>query len=45
MCDLPPDRWRKPKKLNPRDKHHRVQEFVKKWKKWDWTQMLEGGEY
>ncbi|CAG8487204.1 7451_t:CDS:2 [Paraglomus occultum] len=45
MCDLPPDRWRKPKKLNPRDKHKRVQEFVKKWKKWDWTQMLEGGEY
>ncbi|CAG8487100.1 8078_t:CDS:2 [Ambispora gerdemannii] len=47
ICDLPPDVWRRPKKLNHRDshRHQRIQDFLKKWKKWDWTKMLEGGEY
>ncbi|RGB39497.1 CwfJ C-terminus 1-domain-containing protein-like protein [Rhizophagus diaphanus] len=40
ICDLPPNVWRKPKKLNPRDNPNRVQEFMKKWEKWDWTKML-----
>ncbi|CAG8589437.1 5980_t:CDS:10 [Ambispora leptoticha] len=42
ICDLPPDVWRRPKKLNHRDNHQRVQDFIKKWKKWDWTKILEG---
>ncbi|CAG8723785.1 1053_t:CDS:2, partial [Dentiscutata erythropus] len=41
VCDLPPDVWRRPKKHNPRDNSTRVSEFMKKWKKWDWTTMLE----
>ncbi|CAG8595164.1 12615_t:CDS:2 [Racocetra fulgida] len=42
VCDLPPDVWRRPKKQNPRDNSTRVSEFMKKWKKWDWTTILEG---
>ncbi|CAG8468639.1 32568_t:CDS:2 [Racocetra persica] len=42
VCDLPPDVWRRPKKQNPRDNSTRVSEFMKKWKKWDWTTVLEG---
>ncbi|KAG9304760.1 hypothetical protein G9A89_003934 [Geosiphon pyriformis] len=45
MCDLSPDVWRRPKKLNSKENHRRVQEFIKSWKKWDWTKMLEGGQY
>ncbi|CAG8788143.1 43961_t:CDS:2 [Gigaspora margarita] len=42
VCDLPPDVWRRPKKQNPRDNNTRVSKFMNKWKKWDWTTMLEG---
>ncbi|CAG8455270.1 3120_t:CDS:2 [Funneliformis caledonium] len=41
ICDLPPNLWRKPKKLHPRDNPDRIQEFMKKWKTWDWTKMLQ----
>ena len=44
ICDLPPNVWRKPKKLSPRDNPNRIQEFMKKWEKWDWTKMLQEGQ-
>ncbi|RUP49010.1 hypothetical protein BC936DRAFT_143484 [Jimgerdemannia flammicorona] len=45
ILDLSPDMWRRPKKQNPKDNHRRLQQFLKGWKKWDWTAALEGGEF
>ncbi|GES85345.1 CwfJ C-terminus 1-domain-containing protein-like protein [Rhizophagus clarus] len=44
ICDLPPNVWRKPKRLDSRDNPIRVREFKKKWDKWDWTKMLHEGQ-
>eukprot|EP00842_Homolaphlyctis_polyrhiza_P003392 jgi/Hompol1/4053/HPOL_006906-RA len=43
--DLPPDRWRKPRRASPQEVGPRLKAFVEKWKPFDWTKMLEGGDY
>ncbi|KAJ3300710.1 hypothetical protein HK104_007611 [Borealophlyctis nickersoniae] len=45
MLELPPDKWRRPRKIDSNSRGIRMKEFVSKWKPYDWTQMLEGGGY
>ncbi|KAI7901005.1 CwfJ C-terminus 1-domain-containing protein-like protein [Cokeromyces recurvatus] len=40
MLDIGPELWRKPRYHHSGDNHHRQQEFLKKWEKWDWTAAL-----
>ncbi|KAI8841365.1 CwfJ C-terminus 2-domain-containing protein-like protein [Chytridium lagenaria] len=42
MMDLPPDKWRRPKRANLMDNERRAQVFMKAFSKHDWTKMLEG---
>ncbi|KAK9767149.1 Pre-mRNA-splicing factor cwf19 [Basidiobolus ranarum] len=41
MCDVPPNLYRRPKRIPQQEAPHRVQSFLKQWKPWDWTKMLE----
>nr|CAG8485849.1 8049_t:CDS:10 [Entrophospora candida] len=43
ICDLSPEVWRRPKKLDTKDNYKRAQEFKKPWDKWDWTKALQNG--
>ncbi|KAL1924358.1 uncharacterized protein VTP21DRAFT_7393 [Calcarisporiella thermophila] len=45
MLDLPPSLWRRPKRMDSRGGRERVREFMTKWKDYDWTVALEGGEF
>jgi len=46
MLDLPPDAWlHGSRKQSPEADKERVQQFIKMWQPFDWTQTLEGGEY
>ncbi|KAI9146208.1 CwfJ C-terminus 2-domain-containing protein-like protein [Paraphysoderma sedebokerense] len=45
VLDLGPDKYRRCRRLDKHVNHERVREFVKGWKKWDWTVMLDGGGY
>ncbi|ORZ31661.1 CwfJ C-terminus 1-domain-containing protein-like protein [Catenaria anguillulae PL171] len=43
--DIDPALYRRQKWLPRQVNHDRVREFVKKWEEYDWTKMLDGGEY
>ncbi|KAI8920186.1 CwfJ C-terminus 1-domain-containing protein-like protein [Powellomyces hirtus] len=45
VLDLSPDKWRKPRRINPRDNAPRMKWFLERWKDHDWTAMLDGGDY
>jgi len=53
MMDISSDKWRKIDKKNKSTKsgsevvpkNLRIQNFVKKWRDYDWTVALEGGDY
>ncbi|KAI8925041.1 CwfJ C-terminus 1-domain-containing protein-like protein [Entophlyctis helioformis] len=45
VMDLPPDKWRKPRRPSPQESSVRLKEFLAKWKPFDWTAMLDGGQY
>ncbi|KAI8820967.1 CwfJ C-terminus 1-domain-containing protein-like protein [Fimicolochytrium jonesii] len=45
FLDLSPDKWRRPRWINPKDHAPRMKWFLEKWKGYDWTAMLEGGAY
>ncbi|GAA5837692.1 hypothetical protein JCM11251_002297 [Rhodosporidiobolus azoricus] len=42
LLSLPPKAWRKPRRLDRRDNTKRVEEFRKKYDKFDWTKALKG---
>lgn len=41
VLDLPPDKWRKPKLIEPKDAAARSRFFVSTWNPFDWTKMLD----
>lgn len=41
VLDLPPDKWRKPKIIEPKESVSRVRAFLEVWKDYDWTKMLQ----
>ncbi|KAJ3144842.1 hypothetical protein HDU89_007729 [Geranomyces variabilis] len=43
VLDLPPDRWRRPRRIDSRLNAGRMKWFLERWKDYDWTRMLEGG--
>ncbi|KAI9098696.1 CwfJ C-terminus 1-domain-containing protein-like protein [Phlyctochytrium arcticum] len=43
--NLPPDRWRRPKRATAQLNAVRMKYFVAKWKDFDWTAALDGGNY
>ncbi|KAJ3185096.1 hypothetical protein HDU87_002662 [Geranomyces variabilis] len=43
VLDLPPDRWRRPRRIDARLNAGRMKWFLERWKDYDWTRMLEGG--
>ncbi|KAJ3044780.1 hypothetical protein HDV00_000655 [Rhizophlyctis rosea] len=45
MLELPPDKWRRPRRMDPAVAGPRLKDFLGKWKPYDWTAMLDGGEY
>lgn len=40
IMDLPPNLWRRPKAIPTKENRRRIEEFNKKWEKYDWTKML-----
>ncbi|TPX64624.1 hypothetical protein SpCBS45565_g05766 [Spizellomyces sp. 'palustris'] len=43
--DLSPDRWRRPRRVDPQYNGPRMDYFLERWKKYDWTAALDGGDY
>ncbi|ORY04588.1 hypothetical protein K493DRAFT_311293 [Basidiobolus meristosporus CBS 931.73] len=41
MCEVPPNLYRRPKRIHQQESHRRVADFLKQWKPWDWTKMLD----
>nr|KAJ3420921.1 hypothetical protein HK105_004917 [Polyrhizophydium stewartii] len=42
VLDLPPDRWRKPRRAQPHEARQRLEAFRARWAPFDWTKMLDG---
>ncbi|GAA5884276.1 hypothetical protein JCM6882_002206 [Rhodosporidiobolus microsporus] len=42
LLSLPPKSWRKPRRLDRRDNAKRVEDFRKKYDRYDWTKALKG---
>ncbi|GAA6010982.1 hypothetical protein JCM10207_005457 [Rhodosporidiobolus poonsookiae] len=42
LLSLPPKAWRKPRRLDRRDNAQRVEQFRKKYDRFDWTKALKG---
>ena len=45
MLQIDPDRWLRPHNESPIVIKQRVQDFLKWWQPYDWTQQLDGGEF
>jgi hypothetical protein len=45
ILELNPGEWRKPRFLTAEEQESDVQNFLKDWKDFDWTRMLDGGDY
>ncbi|KAI9357277.1 CwfJ C-terminus 1-domain-containing protein-like protein [Zopfochytrium polystomum] len=41
MLELPPDRWRRPRRLSPGELATRASQFKERFAKWNWTKQLE----
>ncbi|KAJ1344532.1 hypothetical protein BSLG_000056 [Batrachochytrium salamandrivorans] len=41
VLDLPPDRWRKPRRAPPNESGQRLARFRAKWSAFDWTKLLD----
>ncbi|KAJ3150952.1 hypothetical protein HDU86_006208 [Geranomyces michiganensis] len=44
VLDLPPDKWRRPRRIDAKLNTGRMKWFLERWKNHDWTRMLEGGD-